>query len=359
MFEWVNTYFRNQMLFNTYVVPFRKSVLIDIGLMLFGIAGLVQWRRTGAGVRAAACAYTIAFLFLLAYYGSFVPFTRTLTPLRFVIMMNVYLILPASAAICLLYKRLTCSRPGGMRLLLAACAISALALFVARPYYHLFIKDSFKFLTRMPQELEQLVQYIKTTTTPEARILIENSDFESNHQYGRGHFPHMLPHLTAREFIGNDCAYNPTKDSVVSFLSGTLFQQPIEMLSFEDVARRCDLYNIGWIICWTQQAKTFFSRYPGYFAPDGTIAQFSLYRVNRRPSFFIKGSGTAHAEMNRIELSNLAPQDGEVIISYHWMKFLKTDPPAAMGQTFFLNDPIGFITLKNPPQSVLIYNNYK
>ncbi len=56
-----------------------------------------------AGARAAACGYIIAFLFLLAYYGSFIDFTRTLTPLRFIIMMNVYLVLPASAALCCLY----------------------------------------------------------------------------------------------------------------------------------------------------------------------------------------------------------------------------------------------------------------
>lgn len=358
-FEWANTYVRGKLIFNTFRVPFPKSAFIDICLMLFGLGGLLLWKKAGAGVRAAACGCTIAFLFLLAYYGSFIPFTRTLTPLRFVIMMNVFLVLPASTALCCLYNRLTLNRSVWMRPVLAACAISILALFVARPYYHLFVKDSFKFLTQMPRELEQLIGYIKTATTTEARILIENSDFESDHQYGSGHFPHILPHLTGREYIGNDCAYNPTRDSVVSFISGSLFQQPIESLGLEDVARRCDLYNIGWVICWTQAAKTFFNRYPGYFVPDGVISQFSLYRVNRRPSFFIKGSGIAHADMNRIELTNLVPRDGEVIISYHWMKYLKTDPSAAMERTFFLNDPVGFIKLKNPPRSVLIYNNYK
>jgi hypothetical protein len=207
--------------------------------------------------------------------------------------------------------------------------------------------------------MEQLIGYIKTATTNEARILIENSDFESGHQYARGHFPTMLPHLTGREFIGNDCATNPTKDSPVSFLCGVLFQRPIETLTLKDVARRCDLYNIGWVICWTPQAKTFFNRYPDYFVPDGAISQFSLYRVNRKQSFFIKGSGIVRSEMNRIELKSLAPEEGEVIISYHWMKYLKTDPPAIMERTMLYDDPVGFIKLKNPPDSVLIYNNYK
>ncbi len=97
------------------------------------------------------------------------------------------------------------------------------------------LKTVFKLLTQMPQELQQLISYIKTATTNEARILIENSDWESKHQYGGGHFPYILPHLTGREFIGNDFAYNPTRDSVISFFSGRLFQQPIEKLRLEDV----------------------------------------------------------------------------------------------------------------------------
>lgn len=358
-FEWANTYFRGKLLFNTYLVPFQKSAIIDIGLMLAGLAGLFQWKRSGSGLRAAVCGYSIAFLFLFAYFGSFISFTRTLTPLRFVIMMNVYLILPASAFLCWGYRRLTLNRPPRIRLVFAAGAVLVLCLFIAQPYNHLFVKHDFRFLTRMPQELEQLIGYIKTATSDKARILIENSDFESGHQYGRGHFPYILPHLTGRQYIGNDFAYNPTKDSVVSFLSGYLFQQPIGTLDLEYVARRCDLYNIGWVICWTPQAKEFFSRYPDYFMPDGMIDQFALYRVNRRPSFFIKGRGTAQAEMNRIELKNISPQDGEVIISYHWMKYLKTDPPAIMERVFLVQDPIGFIKIKNPPKSVVIYNSYK
>ncbi|MBN2108525.1 MAG: hypothetical protein JW832_13955 [Deltaproteobacteria bacterium] len=358
-FEWVNTYFFGKLLFNTYVVPFQKSVLIDRGLMLFGIWGLLLWKKEGAGVKAAACGYTIAFLFLLAYYGSFVNFTRSLTPLRFIIIMNLFLILPASSALCCLYKRLTNHRPVRVRLALVACFMLMLALLAARPYYHLFVKKEFQLRTQLPQELEQLITYIKNSTTDEARILIENSDWESGHQYGGGHFPYILPHLTGRQFIGNDFAYNPTKDSMISFFCGQLFQRPIETLRLEDVSPLCDLYNMSWVICWSQQAKTFFNRYPEYFLPDGTIERFFLYRIKRQPSFFIKGSGIARAEMNKIELKDLAPHQGEIIISYHWMKFLKTDPPLEVERVFYMDDPVGFIKLKNPPRNVLIYNNYK
>ena len=358
-FEWVNTYVFGKLIFNSYWVPFKKSVMIDIGLMLFGIGGLLTWKRDGAGWRASAFGGTILYLFLLAYYGSFIEFTRSLTPMRFIIMLNLMLLVPASAALWRLYQRLAGYHRALRRLVLPACAALVLVLVGARPYYHAFVMKDLAFSTRMEPELAQLVDYIKKNTTNQARILIENSDWESGHQYGGGHFPSILPHLTGREFIGNDFAYNPTTDSIVSFVCGVLFQKRIETLGLQDVAHLCDLYNMGWVICWSKEAKAFFSTYPDYFISDGTIGKFSLYRVNRKPSFFIRGSGVARSEMNRIELTDIVPQDGEVIVAFHWMKYLKTAPPVPMERAIVSEDPVGFIRLKNPPRTVLIYNNYK
>jgi hypothetical protein len=355
--EWVNTYLRGRLIFNTYLAPFQKSVLIDIGLMLFGIAGLLGWWRSGERTRAAAFGYIIAFLFLFAYYGSFQEFTRTLTPLRFIIMMNIYLVVPASAALYGLY-RWGNARFAMVKTLAPVCAIIALSLFMARPYYHLFAKKEFRLQTQVPQDMQQLISYMKNSTTREARILLENSDWESKHQYGGGHLPYIFPHLTGREFIGNDYAFNPTWDSLISFFCGQFFHQPIEKVPPEQLRARCELYNIGWVICFTAESKAFFNRFPDYYIPGGAIAQFSLYRVNRKPSFFIKGSGNVKAGMNRIELENLAPENGEIIIAYHWMKYFKTDPPVDMERVFYMDDPVGFIKLKNPPKSVLIFNNY-
>jgi hypothetical protein len=80
--------------------------------------------------------------------------------------------------------------------------------------------------------------------------------------------------------------------------------------------------------------------------------------VNRAPSFFLKGKGEKKAELNKIELKNVRPEDGEIILSYHWMKYLKTDPPRKLERTFFLDDPVGFIKIINPPSSLVIYNRY-
>ena len=78
----------------------------------------------------------------------------------------------------------------------------------------------------------------------------------------------------------------------------------------------------------------------------------------RKPSFFLKGSGTVQADYNRIELSNVRAEDNEIIISYHWMKFLVTDSGAQLERVMIGGDPIGFIKIKNPPETLTIYNGY-
>jgi hypothetical protein len=67
----------------------------------------------------------------------------------------------------------------------------------------------------------------------------------------------------------------------------------------------------------------------------------------------------AHVRPNAIYLEEIKPDDGEIIISYHWMKYLKTDPLRTAERVFFLKDPVGFIKIKDPPQSMVIYNNYR
>jgi len=80
--------------------------------------------------------------------------------------------------------------------------------------------------------------------------------------------------------------------------------------------------------------------------------------VKSTPSFFIKGRGAVKSDYNRLELSAVVPEDGEIIISYHWMQYLKTDPELTMEQAMVGDDPVGFIRIINPPPSLVVYNAY-
>ena len=119
-----------------------------------------------------------------------------------------------------------------------------------------------------------------------------------------------------------------------------------------------DTYNVRWIVCWYEESKKFFERFPDYIIKIADIDKFIIYEVKRRPSFFIKGQGTVHSDYNRLELKNIVPEDNEIIISYHWMKNFKSIPPAQVERVFIAGDPVGFIKIKNPQTSLVIENSY-
>ena len=88
------------------------------------------------------------------------------------------------------------------------------------------------------------------------------------------------------------------------------------------------------------------------------IDNFTVYEVKRTATFFLKGSGTVRADYNRLELTDIVPEQGEIIISYHWMKFFKTIPQVRIERADALGDPVGFIKIINPPPSLVVVNGY-
>jgi hypothetical protein len=64
------------------------------------------------------------------------------------------------------------------------------------------------------------------------------------------------------------------------------------------------------------------------------------------------------AGYNRLELNQILPEDSEIIINYHWMKGLKTNPERKLERVFVDNDPVGFIRIPDPSDSLVIYNGY-
>ena len=55
---------------------------------------------------------------------------------------------------------------------------------------------------------------------------------------------------------------------------------------------------------------------------------YVIYRVERSHSFLLTGNGNvAGVDLNRIELTDLVPSEGAVVLSLHWLETWRTDPP--------------------------------
>ena len=105
-------------------------------------------------------------------------------------------------------------------------------------------------------------------------------------------------------------------------------------------------------------SKDFFNKYPDYIVKKSEIDKFTIYEVARETSFFLKGRGMVKSDYNRLELSQIVAEDGEIIISYHWMKGLKIKPERKIEKVLYGDDPVGFIRIVDPPTSLVAYNGY-
>jgi len=88
------------------------------------------------------------------------------------------------------------------------------------------------------------------------------------------------------------------------------------------------------------------------------IDKFTIYEVKRKPSFFLKGNGMVTSDYNRLELNRIVPENGEIIINYHFMEGLRTKPARTLERVSIGDDPVGFIRIVDPPSSLVVYNGY-
>jgi len=211
----------------------------------------------------------------------------------------------------------------------------------------------------VPQPLTDLMAWLSTNSDREGRILIEDSEYDSGHQFYGAHFPALFPEYVKREYLCGPRPMYPVKHSYASFTAGVLFEREIADYSLEELQQMFDLYNVKWIVCWSKTTKDFFDQHPDYLTLAGTVDRFSIYQVSREPSCFLKGSGKVKADYNRLELSQIHAEDNAIIISYHWMKQLRTEPERRLERVFLGGDPIGFIRILDPPSTLVVYNSYR
>jgi hypothetical protein len=118
------------------------------------------------------------------------------------------------------------------------------------------------------------------------------------------------------------------------------------------MAKYFDLFNIGWIVVYTDASKRYFDSMSGVHAMN-TFREVKTYRVDSNLNFFLTGHGHIQERThNRISLSDVS--GSEVILKYHFHPRIKTDPESTVKPAYLLDDPTPFIKLINPPRSVVL-----
>lgn len=101
------------------------------------------------------------------------------------------------------------------------------------------------------------------------------------------------------------------------------------------------------------ESKDYFDHMPGV-VPGQQFLKLKTYRIERRLDFFLRGSGMVHGpQHNRVTLSEI--EGDEIIIKYHYMRGLKSDPLTNIVAMKHPDDPNPFIRILNPPSQLTLY----
>ncbi len=349
--------------------PFPGAAVARLLIVALGALGLWRAREEGT-IPFSPLVFALAMLGAFSYFGSLAPSLRHLQPYRHSVA-YFYLWLPAAAVgFSFLQKKLggldrssvptwlspLTLIPAPARLAAPFALILGATLFVI-PNFTLFARVA-PLTTKMDKDCRAALQWIETRTADDSRILIEDINAWPGERgktiYGGARFVQILPLLADRELIGGPLPNAFIKHHHAGFHDGLFLGRRIFEFSDEELGATLDLYNIGWVICWTDESKERFGSYGPAQKEDAGFSYLEAFRIEREPSFFLEGSGKVESRLGRIDLSELITKSGRVVVSYHWVEGLESDPPSRLVKVDLGGDPVGFIGVEDPPPKLSV-----
>ncbi len=333
-------------------------------LALLAVPGLLAWRTHGRRETAWALAAGALTLLALAWGAPGTAVLADWEPGRASVALAPWLALLAVPGLLKLtawtfhaaqetaYETAWATAGGAVVLVLGLCPIPG----PAKPY------------TGLTPEARELARLVREETGPEGRVLVEAGATPSI----PGEISALLPVLTGVPLVTGPCM-----DPAVSY--GFTACDPVRPFGLEPMAWKAsdlppllETYNVRWVLAHTGRDRRLAAGLAARLSKDAeaggrftdtglTAGEYRLFRVKyeqgREPGWFLKGTGRAAFYWDAIELSELAPRDGEVILRLHHLPGLVAEPPCAIESTPVPGgvDPVGFIRLVNPPPRMVIY----
>jgi hypothetical protein len=292
---------------------------------------------------------------LYASIGGAIPSLAILTqPNRYAPAGYLLLIVPATMAFSSFDSGLTSKLPAAQR------KLSLLAYFMAGLIflfcgYELFREVAYgkhgRYASAPPSVRplggysEFVLSSLGAHTTRQARILFETS---KGRVHDRGHLAGYYAYKSEREFIGGPYTFR----YFAGFWDGYVFGRPISDIPKDEFLAYLDLYNIGWVMAHSEISKKYFESFEEISYRD-SYKELSFYTVQRRQSFFVKGSGKVDTKTaNRIVLTDLSGP--EVVLKYHYIPGLVSSPETDIKPVYISDDPLPFIQLNNPLEDITL-----
>jgi hypothetical protein len=163
-----------------------------------------------------------------------------------------------------------------------------------------------------------------------------------------GRFSGLLPWRLGIEVVGGPYLHAALTTNFTQFGEGRLFGKANwDRAWFERFAR---LYRPAAILCWSPGAKAFCRSNPDLVEIKDDIGGLLIGRVRGFEGATIEGRARVIATPGRLRVSEAeAGVDGTLILRYHSVPCLRTDPPVAWEPVLLDEDPVPFIRLRPPP----------
>jgi hypothetical protein len=196
-------------------------------------------------------------------------------------------------------------------------------------------------------EKKAIVETLQARTNPDARILWEDQQESAD----GSRWTALLPILTGRAFMGGLDPDSGIEHSFASLVDQTLAGRGIREWTNAELDDFCRKYGIAWVVCRSPVAVERFRNW------DGTTEVTSLEDGNgswlftlKPRSLVLQGRGRViTADSRRITLADVVPEDGKVLLSFHFQSGMQASPSRVqVERETDPYDPIPFIRLRLP-----------
>lgn len=200
-------------------------------------------------------------------------------------------------------------------------------------------------------EQQEVVSLLRQHTSTQARILWE----EDPENGSASRWTTLLPFLTDRSFFGGLDPNGDIEHTVGGLTGDSLGQRPLEEWTRWELERYFEKNNIGWVVCWTSGPQRLLNRKwetksEPLVREVGTFAngKGKLYAIPRKLSYTLKGRAEwISADVNRVVLRQVEPEDGVVVLSLHYLKGLRASPGRArVERELDVNDSIPMVRIR-------------
>ena len=321
-------------LFEALTPPRVVAALSGLGFAVYGLTVLRKFLGFPVVVSLGLAA---AFALFLKFFGSFLPVFKQMQPARFLLPAFALLTFPVGVALFTLAEKVrlrTNLLPAGLALL-----VVGIVPFIGNS------ESEHPFLMKptplpLPPSPDPLADFVASRTIPADRLLIQSIAYELK----------VLPLVFGREIIGNTfpSIYDPAQ-----FHRNVLWGKELDQWSPSELRPTLNRWGVNWVFTVTEKARSLFAKVSG--TAGDPVGEYHAFRISASSTRFLMGKGRVVAKVNRLELSELDPEDGFIVLRYRYHPAWQTASGLPVHRYPVPEDPSGFIALRDPGKAVTLY----